>query len=311
MNDQVAGISYITVSVANMEEALAFWTGQLGMELRARRNGADAGASALLGVAPDEIAGQAVIGSPGAEDGRIYLVQFAEPGEPVRLGSAPTDLGPKNLDINCTDMPARMDELKKAGYAFRSDFSEYELNGLQVREVQMPGHDGTNIVFIEVAGEQDEFSTPFSDRGYAAVTSFVIIVPDTLPEAEFYRELFGFDELLHHRLSGPEIEAVVGLPPGAALELRMLGRQDSPFGRVELVSYEGAPGANLFAKAHPPATGILGGGFVAAAADGFLQRAEALSLAVHDRGECATVLGNYRVYKATTPAGFGFCVLVA
>ena len=43
--------------------------------------------------------------------------------------------------------------------------------------------------------------------------------------------------------------------------MRLLGKEQKFFGRVELITYENCAGKDLFAAARPPATGILGCGF--------------------------------------------------
>ncbi len=110
--------------------------------------------------------------------------------------------------------------------------SEYEVGGIRAREVQMPAHDETNIVLIEILSGGYEMK--YSPAGYAALTSFVVIVPSTKIEASFYADLFDLDELMHHRITGPEIEKAVGLPSGTALDMRLMGREGNFFGRSSL-----------------------------------------------------------------------------
>lgn len=299
----MAGIAYITISVADMDVALDFWVDRMGFELSRRRSGSDELMAALWGIEAHDVIDQALLTSPGASAGRVHLMQFAHPGEAVRHEAAPTDIGPKNLDINCTDMHRHVADLKSAGYSFRSEVGEYTLEELHTREVQMPCHDDINMVFIEVLSEAEAFQTDFSPRGFAGVTSFVVVVPDTLPESQFYQQLFSLDELLHHRVSGPEIEAVVGLPKGAALELRMLGKTIEPFGRMELVSYEGIQGVNRFNRTVPFATGVISCAFIVPLLAKTVAGLEALALPVADAGRFNTVLGEADVVRTTSPAG--------
>jgi len=297
------GIAYITLSVSDMTGALAFWRDRFGLVEEARIDGPDAAFAVLCGVAADDIAEQVMLVTPGGNAGRIHLVRFTNPGEPVRLNAAPTDLAPKNLDVTCVDMPVKVAALKEAGFAFRSDIGEYEIHGLQAREVQMPGHDDTNIVFIEVLGGTTVFDVELSQQGYAAVTSFVVVVPDLKREGDFYAEVFGLDELLHHRLEGREIEAIVGLPSGCGLELRMLGTEAQPFGRMELVHYEGVVGENRFLRTGAPATGVLGGGFIVASLEATAEKLAAFGIAASDVVESDWLLGKMKAMRVKTPAG--------
>ncbi|MDG1462300.1 MAG: VOC family protein [Gammaproteobacteria bacterium] len=293
-----AGIAYVTISVADMDAALAFWVGHLGLEVSARHLGADKCAGTLWGIAADEVVDQVLLTTPGSTAGRIHLLQFKHTGAAVRQNAAATDLGPKNLDITCADIHRHVAELKDAGFVFRSEIGEYILDELPVREVQMHSHDETNIVFIEVRSSVGEFEENFSAAGFAAITSFVVIVPDTVPEGNFYRDVFGWDEVLHHRVSGPEIEALIGLPKGAALELRMLGKASEPFGRMELVSYEGIEGMNRFERTVAGATGVITCSIVVEDIDSV-----AAKLETSDFGEQQTMLGAARVMRSESPAG--------
>lgn len=297
----VDAIAQVTVGVADMNSVFDLWIDRFGLETVARSGGSDPGLGLLWGVPPDSIADQVLVRTPGAETGWLHFVQFSEPHRSVRSGATVTDLGPKNIDVNCEDMPACYAELAAAGCRFRSAISEYEVDGIHAREVQMPSHDDVNVVLIEVLS--GGFETTFSASGYAAVTSFVVIVPDTKIEADFYAELFGLDELMHHRIAGPGIEKVVGLPKGSALDMRLMGREKKFFGRVELIEYEGVHGMDRFTPAKPPAPGILGCAFAVESLNRFLARAEQQGTEViaHDRVE--TLFGSGPMGSLKSPAG--------
>jgi catechol 2,3-dioxygenase-like lactoylglutathione lyase family enzyme len=295
-------ISHITIGVADLGRALELWVETFGLETIERRHGHDAGLGRLWDIPAAQIADQALIATPGAATGRLHLVQFNDPDPPVRQGAAVTDLGPKNLDVNCIDMPARFAELTTAGHRFRSAISAYEVGGIHAREVQMPCHDDTNIVLIEILS--DGFEMRYSAAGYAAVTSFVVIVPDTLTESRFYSEIFDFDELMHHRITGPGIEAAVGLPVGSAIEMRLMGRHEKFFGRVELIRYENQPGVDRFPLARPPALGTLHCSFKTDSVDEVIARADRSGTPVRRFDDVETIFGAGSVCTLITPAGF-------
>jgi len=138
-------VSHVTVGVKDLEVALRTWRDEFGFEIIARRDGPDATLGALWGIEPARIRRQALLGTPGLPKARVHLVEFDRPDPPVR-GAASTDLGPKNLDVACRDLPKRYDALLQKGQKFRSPWVEYPFEGKQVREVQMPGHDHTKIV---------------------------------------------------------------------------------------------------------------------------------------------------------------------
>jgi len=261
-------IAHVTVGVADLEPALDLWCGTFGMEIVGRRDGADPALAALWDMRPHEICAQALIRSPGTTVGWLHLVQFSDPAAPVRADADPMDLGPKNLDVYCDNIHARVGELQAAGWPFRSRVIEYKVGDIVASEVQMPGPDDTNIVFVEVDGQ----TMPVSPAGYCGITSFVVIVPNLEVEAGFYKEVLGFEELLRHRITGAEIEEIVNLPSMTGVEMLVLGREHERFGRVELIQYDGSPGADRFGLARAPALGSLHCAFRVASIDATLAR---------------------------------------
>jgi catechol 2,3-dioxygenase-like lactoylglutathione lyase family enzyme len=297
----VDAIEHVTVGVADMAPVRALWIDQFGLEIVADRQGPDAGLAKLWGIPANQIEQQLMLGTPGAQTGRLHFVQFRDPAPPVRSGAMPTDLGPKNIDVNCVDMSRCHAALEAAGYTFRSAISDYEVDNIQVREVQMPGHDDTNIVLLQVSGE--EFEIEFSPAGCGAMTSFVTIVPDTRSESSFYQAIFGLDEIMHHRLGGATIEEIIGLPKGAMLEMRVMGREGSLFGRMELIEYGGLSGKNRFDLANAPATGALHVGFAVPSVSEFVASARESGYAVDVADELDLLYGANTVAALKSPAG--------
>jgi catechol 2,3-dioxygenase-like lactoylglutathione lyase family enzyme len=297
----VDAIAHVTVGVADLQLVFDLWVDRFGLETVAQRQGPDPDLARLWGISAEQITDQVLLRTPGAETGWLHFVQFANPDAPVRAGAAPVDLGPKNLDVNCTDMPARYASLEAAGYGFRSAISEYHVGDIHAREVQMPGHDETNIVLIEMLS--DGFAMQYPAAGYCALTSFVVIVPDTKIEANFYADLFGLDELMHHRISGPGIEEVVGLPGGSVLDMRLMGREQNFFGRVELIKYEGLQGQDRFRMARPPALGALHSAFALNSLDGFIERAAKMDVEMTAYENMETIFCVGTMYSVCSPAG--------
>lgn len=305
----VDAIAYLTVGVADFAPARALWVEYFGLEIVAERSGPDVSLATLWGIDPDRIAGQWVLATPGATTGHLHFVQFNDPAAPVRTGAATTDLGPKNIDVNCVDIEAHHDRLRRAGFRFRSPINEYEIDGIRAREVQMPAHDEINVVLVEVLSSG--FEIEYSPAGCGALTSFVVIVPDTGVDAEFFAEVFGLDELMHHRIAGPAIEQVVGLPPGAALDMRLMGREENMFGRVELICYEGISGVDRFPLARPPALGVLHCGFTVESLDGFARHAMATGVDLVRYDNLNTLFGAGAVGVLSSPSGLRIEVVEA
>ena len=57
-------------------------------------------------------------------------------------------------------------------------------------------------------------------------------------------------------LEGPEIEEMIGLPAGCALEVSIWAETGQPLGEMELVTYQGTEGEDRYPRAWPGARGI-------------------------------------------------------
>ena len=292
-------ITHLTIGVSDLDDALALWCDTFGLDLVGQRAGPDEDLARLWGLQPQRVARQASVGAADVEHGRLHLVQFTDPAPPVRAGAAPTDRCPKNIDLRCVDLLDRHRELSARGHTFRSEPAEYPYEGSTVREVQMHGPDDTNIVLVEIVDEP----VPATPQGYTAMTAFVCVVGEPESEGAFHRDVLGLDHIAAHRLTGPEIETMVGLPPGAALNLDLYGAAATPFGRFEVVHYEGVEGADRYGRAAPPALGAL---HAAVAVDDLGQTVGRLRDAgapTQDHGEVDLLFGQHRVVSTRTPAG--------
>jgi catechol 2,3-dioxygenase-like lactoylglutathione lyase family enzyme len=287
--------AFAVVSVADIDRALELWQNQMGMEVMVRRRGADAALAKMWGIDPNEISDQALIRTPGATDGGIHLVRFRQPGKAVREGAAPTDLVPKSLDVWTSDIHAAVEQLQKAGYKFRSEVQQLSPT---LYEVHMFGHDELNIVLL---GAPHKVERNFSPKGFDAAPLLITISPDNERDAEFYTKLLGADLVSSSQFTGPAIEKAVGLPPGAGLDIRIMGDPQSNLGRIEIVQYSGAPQRNLYPLAKPPARGLLAATYFVPELESFLKRGAEFGL--QDLGEVDGVYGPGRMATATSPAG--------
>ena len=290
--------AYVVISVADMDQALGLWVDRFGMEIVTRRDGRDAALARAWGIAPEDIIDQALLRTPGQREGGVHLVRFRLPGAPVREGAAATDLVPKSVDIAVRDIQARYDELAAAGFKFRSAVGKLVTeSGLEVLEVHLPGPDGVNLVFVE----QPAHPEPVSSKGYGVAPQIVVISPDNLRESSYYQSLLGLEQISHNQFGGPSVEKTIGLPPGAKLDIRIMGDSKIDYGRIEIVQYGGVQSRNLYPLAKPPARGMLSVTYFVPEVDSILARGG--SLGVRDLGEVDGVYGPGRMVTATTPAG--------
>lgn len=294
-------LAYVVLSVTDFPAALALWESRFGMQKIAHRAGADPALARMWGVADDELVEQALLLTPGMKQGGVHLVRFRTPGTIIRENAAATDLVPKSVDIGVRDIASRHAELQAAGFKFRSAVGRFETHGVVVHEVHLPGPDGINLVFLEEEGNP----LPVSPQGYGVAPQIVATSPDNKQEKRFYEEVMGLAETSHHRFAGPEIERTIGLPPGAGLDIRIFGDVDYPYGRLEIVQYEGAQSRNLYPLAKAPARGMLSVTFEVPAIDPILERAQrsAPAAAPVDHGVVETFYGKGRAASLWSPAG--------
>ncbi|MGI9343383.1 MAG: VOC family protein [Gammaproteobacteria bacterium] len=293
--------SSVVVGVADLERALALWIGQFGLELAARKDGPDADLARLWGIAPGDIRRQALVVTAGQRLGRIHLVEFDDPDPPVRNNAATIDCCPKNLDVYADDLPGKMRELASAGYSFRNPaHSEVTTpDGLRFREGHMPTHDDINVVLLELVGKE----LPYSPSGFAAVGLLITIVPDAERERDLYQTVLGLEKLHDNVLQGPEVEAMIGLPPGVALHASVWGQPDEPMGQIEVIEYRGADGDNLFPRARPKALGVLHVSFEYPSIALLRQQLAAAGVEFVEHGLTSTLTTSGDTISFLTPAG--------
>jgi catechol 2,3-dioxygenase-like lactoylglutathione lyase family enzyme len=290
--------AYVVLGVADIERALELWAQRFGMEIVARRRGRDIGLAQFWGLSAAAIADQALLLTPGATEGGIHLVQFESPGPAVRENASPTDLVPKSIDVVVRDIHARYAELEAAGYPFRSKPGRLESDGGVVFETHMTAHDAINVVLLEETGKADLISA----QGYGVAPQIVLITTDNLAEKAFLESTLRLEQASHHRFAGPQIEQTIGLPRGAGLDIRILGDPASRYGRLEIVQYEGARGADRYPRTAPPARGMLSATYAVADIEPILARGARYG--IRDAGLVRSVLGDGRMASVTSPAGF-------
>ncbi len=299
----IRSIDTIIVGVQNINEAIELWVNQFGLDIVSEREGIDADLSRLWQLEDDEITKQALLATPKIDVGKIHLVQFKNPSTAVRQNANATDLGPKNLDVTCLDLPSKYDELIKMGYQFRSEYVGYQIEsiGADVLEVQMPGHDHTNIIFVEQLGEKIQLSK----RGYGGITSLVTIVSELDEETDFFMDIFSLKEALSEDLFGEHVEKMIGLPKGGGLRLNLLeGDEIDRYGRVELVAYIGAEKQDdLYKIANPPALGTLHCVFRVEDIDSIKNKLRNRSVSFKEHGLLDLIYGKGEIISFRSPAG--------
>ena len=115
--------------------------------------------------------------------------------------------------------------------------------------------------------------------------------------------MLGLEILSENILTGPEIERMVGLPPGAGLDVSVLGHQQEHFGRIEIVDYRGVEGTNLYPRAKPKALGTLHVSYMAADLEPLRVRLMAAEIPVTEYGHVSSLFGDGEAIAFASPAG--------
>ena len=150
-----------------------------------------------------------------------------------------------------------------------------------------------------------------SGQGYGGITSLVTVVPDLDVEAEFYQSVFGLKETIHEDLFGPHVEAMIGLPKGGGLVLKLLeGDETDRYGRVELVNYVGADEqVDRYKIAKPPALGTLHCNFRTDSIDVFGEKLDQIGIESQFNENLDLIHGKSSIYSIWTPAGLRIDVM--
>lgn len=292
-------IAVVSVGVEKLDTALGLWRDIFQFSVYDRKTGPDPALSRLWKLEDDRIADQALLYTPGVNKGFLHLIEFNSPLPAIRENAKTSDLCPKNIDVACRGLPDRYEELKSMGHTFRSNWVQYQADDHDVYEVQMIGHDDTNIGFLELIGE----AYPFTTSGYAGLSCIVSIVSDVETEENFYKEILSMSSAGRHLMEGPTIEKMIGLPPGGKLDMRLLSDVDNIFGRVELIQYVGLDGENLYPKAKPGALGMFQEIFFTHDIDQFEDHLTSKKVIFDTYDNVSTLFSRGKVIVLKTPAG--------
>jgi hypothetical protein len=97
---------------------------------------------------------------------------------------------------------------------------------------------------------------------------------------------------------------MIGLPPGAALDVSIWGEHSSPLDQVEIIDYRGVEGDDLYPSAKPKSLGILHITYKAKNLDQLTARLDQSGISWTDHGELQILPATGRAIHFKSPAGF-------
>jgi catechol 2,3-dioxygenase-like lactoylglutathione lyase family enzyme len=295
--------SSVTVAVADLDQALQLWVGNLGFSKLAEAEGEDPELATLWRLLPSDIQRQALLGLPGSSHGRLHLVQFTEPGPAIREGAQVYDAGPQSLVLLASNLTTRVKELQDNGLTFYSaaPVASQGPDGSVFRQIRLGIHDQLNLVLREFPAA----SEGFNDRGFSNITALVNVVEFAAPEQQFLVNVLGLQPGAERSVEGTELEQLMGLSSGAILDIISLGAVTQAGGQLELNDYRSnMPGADLYPVAVPTQLGILHLSIALEDIDAFTLKLQSAGFSYSDREYREVIYGKGRFVRFRTPAGF-------
>lgn len=289
------------VGVGDLNEAHSLWIDTFGFDLVAVRDGADPDLAALLGTAPDNIARQSLVRMDNAAFGMLHFIEWATPGPTVRGGANAFDLCPKNLDIYVDDMPQRFADVVAQGYRPRNEtYSEVTApDGTRFREAHLPIHDDINVVLLQLL----DSDILCNGLGFAGVGPLILIVPAAQAEARFAEQVLGLEKHHDNILEGPEIEKMIGLPSGTAIDVSVWASPESVLGQLEFIEYRGVSGEDLYPRVAPMARGVLYINYLVNDMRAMQSRLSGAGTAFRSHGHLELLHGSGEVISFAAPGG--------
>jgi catechol 2,3-dioxygenase-like lactoylglutathione lyase family enzyme len=202
---------------------------------------------------------------PGSTGGSIRLV--CTPGiRPAQTRPQPRQMdttGPFAIDFYVRGMRALHRRLLDDGYAFRSQPQRYQLFGtaFEVDEVLLEGPEGFLHAMVEYLPRQHRCVLgERPDEQVSEVVAQVTVTDDLDSGLQLLRDGLGGQVYFNQQFSGPVIERLIDLPPGASFRAVIMRGPDRRNARMELMTQVGpGPNANEGVRQPPrlfPSVGV-------------------------------------------------------
>ena len=273
-----AGFREAVLSVSDIHSYIEFLSQVASWEVCARGR-TDAALLRLWGLDEAVTAEEVLMQAPGSETGFIRLMQFQGAAQrQIRLDDQSWDTG-GIFDIN-----VRVPDVERTAAAMRTRNWQgvatpdvFQFGPFTVKEWLARGPDGVRFAFIERIDPPLEGEA--LTQGFSRLFNSTQIVRDIDQTRRFYTDILGFEIYLETRQAnakpGP---SVLGLPYNLSTSIPyracMLNPQTENEGSVEILSFDGATGADFAQYAVPPNLGMLMLRFPVADAAGLAREVE-------------------------------------
>ena len=202
-----------------------------------------------------------LMGNPGTDSGWLRLLDIQAPQrQQMRSNDQSWDTGGIfDLNMRIRNMEQVFSALQARNWQAASDPVEFQFGQFHVKEWIVRGPDGVRLALIERIAPTLE-GWPHL-KGFSRSFNSTQIVSDMDASLRFYRDILGMKTYMeHHGASRSKGPNVLGLPHNLATEVvrhvYILHPEGVNEGSIELLSFDGASGADFSAEAWLPHLGI-------------------------------------------------------
>jgi catechol 2,3-dioxygenase-like lactoylglutathione lyase family enzyme len=258
----ISQIRFTTLSVADLERAVALFRDVMGMSIIAQQEILGPEIEELWGL-PTFMLGQSVIlGKPDLSGSQIRLVQFEPVSQiVVREKAEPWDTGAiKIVDFMVSDFQQAEQALMSHGWEWRTPPQQYKLpNGEgESLEGHVKGPDGTIVGVIKLIGlSRSKYVEIADDVLFSEMATTSYLVPNITQALEFYSAVLGLHVTDDVTINEAEIQKLIGIPSGVGLRMVLLASGQARSGKIGLLEYEGVTGTSLAEISKPPHRGAV------------------------------------------------------
>jgi glyoxylase I family protein len=245
-----SGLERVSISVADMNEALKYYRDYAGLAVKADEELSAAEIENICGLPPTARA-RAVTLSNDIQSTLVELVEFRPSGKPIRSKLPDYDIGLYDIAFSIEGEGTLFKELGQRGYRFVGPPHTYNPFGNKVRETILAFPDNMHIAHLE------RIPDPVVEKPvkFLRMADCAQIVPGMDEAVKFYCGLLGLDLQMRMDLPPGMVDAVLGLPKDTQIVMAFINRKDSAAVACEFMEIK-APKGSVAEAAKPPNLGV-------------------------------------------------------